>query len=69
MKNVLGRSSRRVASSCLSLRSSRNNKVRKSSAMIKAAMIEEEVALDEAPLTLLRPGGEGDAERIKAREF
>ena len=29
--------------------------------MIKAAMIEEEVALDEAPLTLLRPGGEGDA--------
>ena len=72
MNNVLGRSSRRVASSsssssCLSFRSSRNNKVKKSSAMIKAAMIEEEVALDEAPLTLLRPGGEGDANEMRAK--
>ena len=70
MNNVLGRSSRRGApsssSSRLSVRSSRNNKVKKSSTMIKAAMIEEEVALDEAPLTLLRPGGEGDANEMRA---
>ena len=30
-------------------------------ATARAAMIEDEVALEEAPLTLLRPGGEGDS--------
>ena len=30
-------------------------------------MLEEEVALDEAPLTLLRPGGEGDANEMRAK--
>ena len=36
-------------------------------ATARAAMIEDEVALEEAPLTLLRPGGEGDSNEMRAK--
>ena len=40
---------------------------RRASVPVRAVGIEQEVALDEAPLTLLREGGEDDASYMRAR--
>ena len=40
---------------------------RRGSVPVRAVGIEQEISIDEAPLTLLREGGEDDADSMRAR--